>query len=132
MARRKLASICSVARGEALGRREFKLGKMAVPALSKRVHAALRHCDGPKATIKYLDAWARGWHRANAAAPLSGLGLWPFSKKKPPAKSNAMYKRMIWMPGEAPRVMTKDTSMNPMTRAGRQVLGRSRRKRRRR
>jgi hypothetical protein len=72
MARRKLASICSVSRGEALGRREFKKGKMAVPALSKRVRVALRHCDGNKAVIKYLDAWSRGWHRANAAAPVLG------------------------------------------------------------
>lgn len=70
MRRRKHAVVCSISRGEALGRREFKLGKKAVPALSKRVRAALRHCDGTKAVIKYLDAWSRGWHRANIAAPI--------------------------------------------------------------
>lgn len=70
MARAKNALFCSVGRAEALGRREFKKGAMAVPALSKRVRVALRHCGGSKATIAYLTAWARGWHRANAAAPL--------------------------------------------------------------
>ncbi len=73
MARKtKHAAVCSVTRGEALGRREFKQGKVAVPALSPRVRTALRHCDGTKAVIKYLTAWSRGWHRANAAAPVSG------------------------------------------------------------
>lgn len=74
MARRKIASICSVARGEALGRREFKLGKKRVPALSHRVRVALRHCATSKQTIKYLDGWLRGWDRANIAAPVPGFG----------------------------------------------------------
>lgn len=72
MARHRHAVLCSVARGEALGRREFKKGAKAVPAFSKRVRVALRHCNGPKPTIAYLTAWARGWHRANAAAPVLG------------------------------------------------------------
>ncbi len=74
MARRKHAVVCSISRGEALGRREFKKGAMAVPALSKRVRVALRHCSGTKATIAYLTAWSRGWHRANVAAPVPGIG----------------------------------------------------------
>jgi hypothetical protein len=51
---------------------------------------------------------------APAAAPVAGW--WPFGKKKPPAKKvNPMSKRMIWEPGR------------PM-----QILGRAKRKRRRR
>lgn len=68
---------------------------------------------------------------APAAAPAAKpvAGWWPFTKKKP--KINPMTKRMIWVSGETPRVMDK-FSINPMTRAGRQILGRARRKRRRR
>jgi hypothetical protein len=108
MARRKHAAICSVARGEALGRREFKQGKMAVPALSKRVRTALRHCNGTKDTIKYLDAWARGWHRANAAAPGGGgLGMWPFTKKKAkqlPRDPRRMFQTVMYVPSPSGRV----------------------------
>jgi len=72
--RKKHAAVCSTGRAEALGKRDFKKGVMAVPAKSKRVWAALKHCDGTKATIKFLDAWSRGWHRANLAEPVPGLG----------------------------------------------------------
>ncbi len=63
----KHAAICSVARAEALGKREFRLGKKRVPALSKRVSAAFKHCPAPKTknVLRYLTAWLRGWDKEN-------------------------------------------------------------------
>lgn len=63
----KHAAICSAARAEALGKREFRLGKKRVPAFSKRVRVALKHCPDPKnkSVLRYLTAWLRGWDKEN-------------------------------------------------------------------
>jgi hypothetical protein len=65
MKRQKHPAVCSVGRGEALGRREFRKGAMRVPAFSRRARTALRHCKSPKATLAFLTAWVRGWDREN-------------------------------------------------------------------
>lgn len=98
-----------------------------------QIHRALNKFDTGSSRPVDVDDTAReilsllcGMRKKKSA--LAGLGIWPF-KKKP--KINPMTKRMIWVPGEAPRVMSKDTATSAMTRQGRQILGRSRKRRRR-
>lgn len=53
-----------------LGRKAFEEGRSAVPALDPEL---AKMYDGRGDVILVLEAWIRGWHRANAAAPVPGL-----------------------------------------------------------
>lgn len=55
---------------QALGKRAFEDGLAAVPARDPELQKMYGHGD----TTRILDAWIRGWHRANAEAPVPGLG----------------------------------------------------------
>jgi len=56
---------------QALGKKAFEEGRSAVPAHDPELQKMYGHGD----TIAILEAWVRGWHRANAAAPVSGLDM---------------------------------------------------------
>jgi hypothetical protein len=126
-ARKPHAALCSVARGEALGRREAKQGQKRVPAFSKHVRVALRHC-APGKTAPYLTAWLRGWDKANLSG-MSGFALkdlWPFGKK--PAKRHPMSHTVYMMKTKNGSYIPVDRPPSHMVRA----LAGARRKKRRR
>jgi len=51
---------------ELLGQRAFERGMMCVPAFDKDLMPLL----GGDQSLPVLDAWVRGWHKANLAAPV--------------------------------------------------------------
>lgn len=54
-----------------LGRKAFEDGRPSIPAWDPELQKMYGRGD----TVLILEAWARGWHRANAAAPVPGLDL---------------------------------------------------------